>query len=71
MRLKKKFYVASPAMNPLGKNGRNYETWGKETLDEAIEHAKKLCEDTGEPQIVVQVVRVVRQKKPPMIISKV
>jgi hypothetical protein len=55
MKVTKKFYVGSRRLQP---------GWAKETLDEAIEHAKDLCEETGEAQFVVQVVRVVKLEKP-------
>lgn len=67
--IKKRFYVASPAMNPLSSNGRNVERWGKETLKDAVAHATELARATGEAQLVVQVVRVVRPVPAPVVVE--
>lgn len=56
-----KFYV--------GRTGVTNTTWAKGTLDEAIEHAKKLCAETGNDQVVVKVIRVVRQVPTPIAVE--
>jgi hypothetical protein len=70
-KITKKFYVGSPKMNPLGSDGSSYAMWAKDTLEKAVQNAKELCEETGEPQIVVQIVRVVKPQKVPILVEKV
>jgi hypothetical protein len=70
-KITKKFYVGSPKMNPLGNDGSLYNTWAKSSLEAAIEAAKEKCEETGEAQIVVQIVRVVRPQKQPIVVEKI
>ncbi len=70
-KITKKFYVGSPKMNPLSSDGTFYHTWAKASLELAIEAAKQKCEETGEPQIVVQIVRVIRPQKVPIVVEKV
>lgn len=70
-KITKKFYVGSPRMNPLSTDGTFYHTWAKSSLEAAVEAAKEKCEETGEPQIVVQIVRVVRPQKQPIVVEKV
>lgn len=70
-KITKKFYVGSPKMNPLGPDGSLYEKWAKGSLDAAIEAAKQKCEETGESQIVVQIVRVIRPQERPIIVEKI
>lgn len=70
-KITKKFYVGSPKMNPLSNDGTLYHTWAKSSIEAAIEAAKEKCEETGEPQIVVQIVRVIRPAKQPIIVEKV
>lgn len=65
MKLKKKFYVGSRTMKDQ-ENG-----WGHTTLNGALEHAKQLAQEQEEDQIVVQIVRVVRRQKVPLIVEKV
>ena len=71
MKITKKFYVGSRTMNPNSSDGRRYQEWAKKTLQEAIDHAKSLAEETEEDQIVVQIVRIVRKQKTPLIVEKV
>jgi hypothetical protein len=59
----KKFYVGRP--------GVARSAWAKDTLTEAIEHAKELVEKTGEEQVIVKVIRVVRRVSPPIIVETV
>jgi hypothetical protein len=58
-----RFYVGSERALRTG--------WGKPTLAEAVEHAKKLQAETGEDQFVVQIVRVVKKKEQPVIVEAV
>jgi hypothetical protein len=67
MKLEKRFYVASKA-TVENTNGKN---WMKPTLDEAIEHARDLCEDTDAVQYVVQVVKVVKPERKPVTVEDV
>lgn len=62
-----RFYVGSKSILPGGSN----PTWAKGTLKDAIAHATELCEATGEEQIVVQVIRVVRKKPQPVVVETV
>jgi hypothetical protein len=45
--------------------------WGHRKIEHAIEHAKKLIEDTDEDQFIVQIVRVVKREKTPITVKKV
>lgn len=60
----KKFYVAAPAML------EDERGWRKATLQEAVDHATELAEKTGREQLVVQVVRTVALRKPPVVVTK-
>lgn len=60
----KKFYVG-------GRNTVPFSGWVKDSLEEAIDHAKKLVESTGEEQYVVKVIRVVRRKPQPIVVETV
>lgn len=60
MRMAKKFYVGSQSIAQQSRN--DY----LQSLTDAIEKAQNLCETTGEPQIVVQIVRIVRPQKMPV-----
>lgn len=44
---------------------------GRETLAQAIEHATRLVENTGEDQFIVKVIKVVRRKTPPIVVEDV
>lgn len=70
-KITKKWYIGSPKMNPLSSDGTLYNQWAKGSLEAAIQAAKDKCEETGEPQIVVQIVRVVRPAKQPVIVEKI
>lgn len=56
--MKRRFYVGSATVGG--------SDWTHATLAKAIEHAKTICEETSEPQIVVQIVRVVKPLPRPM-----
>ena len=56
MKIINKFYVGSRSI--LSRD------WAHPTLEEAIEHGKELAEETGEPQIVVEIVRLIKIVKP-------
>lgn len=60
----KRFYVGS--RSPHVQDG-----WAKSTLQEAIKHAKFLCEETGEDQFVVQIIRRVGQRSQPIVVEKI
>lgn len=66
MKITKKFYVGSQSMI----NGTRND-WAHTTLNGAIDHAKKIAEETEEDQIVVQIIRVVKRQKTPIIVEKV
>jgi hypothetical protein len=61
----KKFYVGKPEVV----EGTNYNSWGRQTLPEAIEHAKKLVQESGKPAYIVKVIKVVRKKEQPLVIE--
>jgi hypothetical protein len=63
LKVTKKFYV--------GKASVVNSDWAHETLQAAINHAKRLAEESETEQIVVQIVRVVRIPKRPVIVEKV
>ena len=69
MKIKNKFYVSSPRMHA---NNTAHQTWGKPTLSEAIDHAKEVLEENPdhEYEYVVQIVRVIRRQKMPVIVEK-
>lgn len=67
VKIKRKFYVASRA-TVENSDGRN---WGKETKEEAIEHATELCEETEKAQYIVQVIAIVKPTKTPVTIEDV
>ena len=58
-----RFYVGSPTI--LGSDRT------KQTIKEAIDVAKHQVELTGEPQIVVQIVRIVRRQREPIVVEAV
>lgn len=58
----KKFYVGSTNVS---------DSWKHSTLQAAINHAKERCEETDEIQYVVQIVRIVKPAKRPIIVEKV
>ena len=65
-KITKKFYVGSRSMIDGSRSD-----WAKSTLQEAINHASELCSETDEEQIVVQIVRVIRPAKRPIVVEKV
>jgi hypothetical protein len=63
-----KFYVGSKkAMTPDYKG----ETWAKYTEKEAIAHATKLVESTGEEQFIVKIIKVVKRRPMPIVVEVV
>jgi hypothetical protein len=63
-----RFYVGSKkAVQPDFRG----ETWAKFTEAEAIAHATKLVESTGEEQFIVKVIKVVRRKPQPIVVEVV
>ncbi len=66
MKITKKFYVGSRTMI----DGSRLD-WPHTTLNGAIEHAKKLAEESDQDQIVVQIIRLVRRQKTPIIVEKI
>ena len=67
MKLIKKYYVASRA-TVENTNGRD---WMHQTIDEAVEHARDLCEETDKVQYVVQVIRVISPVRKPVTVEEV
>ena len=65
MKPKHKFYVGHPKMieDRMG--------WGNVSLKDAVAKAQRQLEQTGEPQIVVKVVRIVYKKPQPTIVEVV
>lgn len=63
-----RFYVGSKAATQVKPDG---SCWAKFTEKEAIEHATKLVEQTGEEQFIVKVVKVVRRKPMPIVVESV
>lgn len=69
MKITKKYYVASPMMNPS--TGVHYNKWAKETLEEAIEHATQLAQDREEDQLIVQIIKIVKVQRIPVTVEEV
>lgn len=63
----KKFYIGKPEVV----EGRDTSAWGKDTLPEAIEHAKQRARETGQPQYIVKVIKVVSRQDPPVSVKDV
>lgn len=63
----KLFYVAHPKIGGYG------DEWSKTSLEAAVRHAKDLLErePAREHMLVVQVVRVVRRQKLPLLVERV
>ena len=61
----KKFYVGADAPHTNG--------WGKDTVEEAIAHGKKLMADnpSKDKVYIVQVIKVIKRPKPEMIVVDV
>lgn len=59
-----KFYVGSPHLI-------DHSPYTKKTLAEAIIAASEKAQETEQDQIVVQIVRVIRVKKCPIVVEKV
>jgi hypothetical protein len=64
----KRFYVGHTD-TILARGGR--AGWAKDTLPEALAHATERAEQTGEPQYVVKVIKVVRKKPQPIVVEDV
>lgn len=45
--------------------------WGKTTEQAAINHAKQLCRDSGEPQIVVKIIAYIESEIVPIRVTKI
>ena len=65
--LKKRYYIGSPKMLP---GTQLYETWASADLNETIERAKKKCEDEGQDQLIVEIIRMVKVPKPPVKVER-
>lgn len=61
----KKFYVGSDSPQTSG--------WGKDSVEEAIEHGKKILEDDPKKNkvYIVQVIKIVKRPRPEMIVVDV
>lgn len=59
----KKYYV--------GKSSVINSDWAHANLNDAISHGKALCESSEEDQIIVQVIRVIRVQKRPILVQTV
>lgn len=71
MKVARKFYVghsklAGEVMTGVSAKGAFGPTYTHVTLAEAVAQAEDKCRDTGEDQIVVQVVRIVRRAPQPV-----
>ena len=65
MKITKKYYVGAQHIA----NGDDKHC--HEVLANAIVEAKSKCESSGEPQIVVQIIRIIREKRSPIVVEKV
>lgn len=63
-----KYYVAS---DRAFEQRWNNVSWAKDTLDEAVEHARKILEKNPEKEscIIVKTIKVVRRMQVPVIIE--
>ena len=65
-----KFYVGSSSV--FDERHDAASGWGHASLPAATEHATRLLEQSdGETQFIVKIVRVVRRKKPPVVVENV
>ncbi len=74
MKITKRFYVGANKVFDTKEFGEMCgKSWAKSTLEEAINHAKKILEDKPEQEyaFVVQIIRVVRRKQQPLVVEKV
>lgn len=67
MKLTRKFYLGSPSIAL----GVTTDPYVKATVQEAVKDAIRACEATGTDQIVVQIVRVIRRRQPPVTVEVV
>jgi hypothetical protein len=65
MKMEKRFYVGSAHLALGG------EPYVKRTVEEAIDEASRRCAESGDPQIVVQIIRVVRRASAPVVVENV
>ena len=63
----RQFYVGSKQIFPGGNN----EDWANGTIEDALAHAQKMVEETGEDQFVAKIIRVVRKRPTPVDVEKV
>ena len=75
LKLKRRFYVGHPGILASARDeicpANPGSAYPKESLAEAVELAKTRAASTGEDQIVVQIVRVVRRTTPPVAVLRV
>jgi hypothetical protein len=76
MKINNKFYVSADRVitNAEQMTGKRFPgTWTHKTLAEAIKHAEELLEQDPacECKAIVQIIRVVRRKKAPVIVEMV
>ena len=64
-KITKKFYVGSLSVFNSG------NTHLKANINEAVNEAKQKCEETGDEQFVVQIIRVIRPERIPIKVEKV
>jgi len=66
-----RFYIGADHIARSIETGKN-DPWTKSTLLEAIKHAEKVLDDEDRNVVVVvQIVRIVRRRKAPIVIEKV
>lgn len=65
-KITKKFYVGASRMQD-----RNND-WAHTTIEKAVEHARQLMEEEdSDEKIIVQIIRVVKRQRAPIIVEKV
>lgn len=69
-----KYYVGSNKVFIRDSYGKDRgKHWVKDTLEEAVEHAKRILEEEQDKEytFVVKIVRVIRRQKQPMVVTRI
>lgn len=69
MKVKRPYYIGHPKM--LREATTDSGMWAKPTLADVIEQARERVQTTGEDQIIVKVIKVVRRQVAPIVVEDV
>lgn len=68
----KKFYLGKPdVIEARDEFAGAFSNWGKDTLAEALDHAKEMARKTGRMQYIVKVIKTVSVKAAPVVTKDV